>query len=49
MGGQVYLISRFFLYGDQALAAVDRAEPAWQAWMNEHFPIVVSPEAATTR
>ena len=48
MGGQVYLIIRFFLYGDQAPAAVARAEPTWQAWMNEHFPIVASPEAVTT-
>jgi uncharacterized protein YndB with AHSA1/START domain len=48
MGGQVYLIIRFFLYGEQAVAAVARAEPMWQAWMNEHFPIVVSAEAVTT-
>jgi hypothetical protein len=48
MGGQVYLIIRFFFYGDQAPAAVSRAEPAWQAWMNQHFPIVVSPEAVAT-
>ena len=43
MGGQVYLSIRFYLYGDQAAAAAARAEPVWQAWMNEHFPIVVSP------
>ena len=48
MGGQVYLTIRFYLYGDQAPAAVARAEPMWQAWMNEHFPIAVSPEAVTT-
>jgi uncharacterized protein YndB with AHSA1/START domain len=48
MGGQVYLSIRFFLYGDQAPAAVARAEPMWQAWMNEHFPITVGPEAVTT-
>ena len=39
MGGQVYLTIRFYLYGDQAPAAVARAEPMWQAWMNEHFPL----------
>jgi uncharacterized protein YndB with AHSA1/START domain len=48
MGDQVYVIIRFFLYGDQAPAAVAHAEPAWQAWVNEHFPIVVSAEAVTT-
>jgi hypothetical protein len=48
MGGQVYLTIRFYLYGDQAPAAVARAHPAWQAWMNEHFPIGVSAEAVTT-
>ncbi len=49
MGGQVYLIIRFFLYGEQAPAVVARAEPTWQAWMNEHFPIVVSAQAVKTR
>jgi uncharacterized protein YndB with AHSA1/START domain len=39
MGGQVYLIIRFFLYGDQAPAAAARAEPEWQAWLNAHFPL----------
>lgn len=37
MGGQVYLTIRFFFYGDRAHAAAARAEPAWQAWVNEHF------------
>jgi hypothetical protein len=40
MGGQVYLPIRLYLYGDQAPAAVARAEPLWQAWMSEHFPAV---------
>jgi hypothetical protein len=39
MGGQVYLTIRFYLYGDQAPAAVTRIELMWQAWMNEHFPL----------
>ena len=47
MGGQVYLSLRFYLYGDQAPAAVARAEPMWQAWINEHFPIAVGPETVT--
>ena len=38
MGGQVYLSVRFYLYGDQAAAAVARDEPLWQAWMQEKFP-----------
>ena len=41
MGGQVYLTIRFYLYGDQAPAAVTRAEPQWQAWIDEHFPLPV--------
>jgi uncharacterized protein YndB with AHSA1/START domain len=48
MGGQVYLITRIYLYGDQAPTAVAHAEPMWQAWMNEHFPIAVGPEAVAT-
>jgi uncharacterized protein YndB with AHSA1/START domain len=48
MGGQVYLTIRFYLYGDQASAVVARAEPTWQAWMNEHFPIAVGSEAVPT-
>ncbi len=39
MGGQVYLTIRVYLYGDQAPAAVTRAEPEWRAWMNAHFPM----------
>jgi uncharacterized protein YndB with AHSA1/START domain len=39
MGGQVYLTQRFYLFGDRAEAAVARAEPVWQAWVNEHFPM----------
>jgi uncharacterized protein YndB with AHSA1/START domain len=37
MGGQVYLTIRFYLYGDQAAAAVARAEPVWQGWIEQHF------------
>jgi hypothetical protein len=48
MGGQVYLTIRFYLYGDQAPAAVALAEPVWQAWVNEHFPFVASPEAVAS-
>jgi uncharacterized protein YndB with AHSA1/START domain len=37
MGGQIYLPIRLYLFGDQALTAAARAEPLWQAWLNEHF------------
>ena len=37
MGGQVYLPTRVFLYGDRAASVAARDEPRWQAWMNEHF------------
>jgi uncharacterized protein YndB with AHSA1/START domain len=37
MTGQVYLTTRFYLYGDQAAAAAEKAKPAWQAWVNQRF------------
>ena len=39
MGGQVYLTIRFYLFGEDAGAVVARAEPEWQTWMDEHFPM----------
>jgi hypothetical protein len=42
MGGQVYLVIDFFLYGDRAAAAAGRDEPVWQAWMQAHFPTEVA-------
>ncbi len=41
MGGQIYLSARFYLFGDRAEAAVAKAEPAWNAWMNARFPMAV--------
>ncbi len=38
MGEQTMLSLRFYLYGDAAHATVQRAEPLWGAWMNDHFP-----------
>jgi hypothetical protein len=38
MGGQVLLSTRFYLYGDQAAAAVARDGPVWRAWMEQRFP-----------
>ena len=37
MGGQVYLVIDFYLYGDMAAATARRDEPSWRTWMNEHF------------
>lgn len=39
MGGQIFLVARMFLYGDRASEVVAGAEQAWQAWMNERFPM----------
>lgn len=38
MGGQVFVVVRFYLYGDRAPAAAQRDEPQWHAWMNRQFP-----------
>ena len=46
MGGQIIFTVRFYLYGADAAAAVARAEPAWQAWMNERFPLPAEASAA---
>jgi uncharacterized protein YndB with AHSA1/START domain len=45
MDGQVYLSCRFYLYGDQAAAAVERAGPLWQGWLAEHFAPAGDPNA----
>jgi uncharacterized protein YndB with AHSA1/START domain len=46
MGGQIVFTLRFYLYGNEAAEAVARAEPAWQAWMNERFPLPAEASAA---
>lgn len=46
MGGQIYLTLRFYLFGDQAHAAVRRAEPLWQEWVNARFPMPAEASAA---
>src|SRR5262245_24343303 len=38
-GGMVMVCMSIYLYGDQAKAAVQRDEPAWQRWMGERFPM----------
>jgi uncharacterized protein YndB with AHSA1/START domain len=37
MGGQVYLTIRFYLYGAEAPAAMERAEGVWQSWVAVRF------------
>ena len=46
MGGQVVFTARFYLFGEDAAAAVAHAEPAWQAWMGERFPFSAEASAA---
>ncbi|WP_224245937.1 SRPBCC family protein [Hyalangium gracile] len=41
MGEQVQIVVQLYLYGEQAPAAVARAEPAWRAWMNSRFPMIM--------
>jgi hypothetical protein len=41
MGGQVLLSIRLYLYGPQGAAVVAKVEPAWQAWIKEHFPALL--------
>lgn len=36
MGGSVYLMIGFYLYGDRAAEVVAHDQPLWQAWMAEH-------------
>ncbi|MCH9646681.1 MAG: SRPBCC domain-containing protein [Deltaproteobacteria bacterium] len=38
MGEQTMLSLRFYVYGDSAQEAVQRAEPLWNAWISEQFP-----------
>ncbi len=42
MGGQAFLSINFYFYGDRAKAVVAREEPAWQAWLQERYPMVAS-------
>jgi hypothetical protein len=37
-GGAVMLSVSLYLYGDEAQRGVNELEPAWQSWLNEHFP-----------
>lgn len=39
MAGQVFLTLRVFLYGERATITAAQMEPAWQAWVNAHFPM----------
>jgi uncharacterized protein YndB with AHSA1/START domain len=38
-GGMAQVYMGIYLYGDNAKGAVERDEPAWQAWMDQRFPM----------
>jgi len=44
-GGPGMVAMNFYLYGDQAAAAVARETPLWQAWIQERFPHADATEA----
>jgi uncharacterized protein YndB with AHSA1/START domain len=46
MGGQVFLVTRLFFFGDVAAAAAAQAEVAWQAWLQERFPLAAEAAVA---
>lgn len=37
-GGRTQVAISFYFYGETEPATIAREEPAWQAWMREHFP-----------
>jgi uncharacterized protein YndB with AHSA1/START domain len=37
-GDQMFAFVRLFLFGNEAASIAAREEPAWNAWMDEHFP-----------
>jgi uncharacterized protein YndB with AHSA1/START domain len=45
-GESVIATFSFYLYGDDAAAAVVRETPLWHAWLHEHFPMPAQPSAA---
>jgi hypothetical protein len=38
-GGQSMVALNFYLYGDRAAETAARETPAWQAWIQERFPM----------
>jgi uncharacterized protein YndB with AHSA1/START domain len=38
-GGMVMVCLSVYLYGEEAKAAVERDEPAWESWIGERFPM----------
>ena len=46
-GDTVMATLTFYLYGDQAAAAVARETPQWQSWFQERFPLPAQPEMRT--
>ena len=48
MMGQVYLTTRFYLFGDRAADAAVRAEAAWNAWLQARFPMPAEEPVSVT-
>lgn len=42
--GNVYTNFHAHLFGDEAAGVAAQLEPAWRAWMEEHFPAAVASE-----
>jgi uncharacterized protein YndB with AHSA1/START domain len=42
-GGPSMVGVNLYLYGDQAAAALAQAEPLWQAWLQQRFPMSAEP------
>jgi hypothetical protein len=38
MGGQIFLMIRFYFFGDRAAGVIARDETLWRAWLRTHFP-----------
>jgi hypothetical protein len=45
LGESVLAVFSFYLYGDQAVGAVARETPLWQAWIQERFPMPTEPRS----
>lgn len=41
-GGATMVAINFYLYGDEATETVARAQPVWQSWLTERFPMAVA-------
>ena len=42
-GGPIMVALNIYLYGDRAAETIARERPAWQAWIQERFPMPTEP------